>query len=144
MFHRWVTRGRDTKPRLPSAQTPQSTRSEDFMVFRHLNLGPTSPRAKNQPPNPRIQAKSPDHWPPLPRPGQLRLPSKVSSQPSCSGLSQRSRLCCSQNKIQPLMPLALPPLVALKIRARALNWIQKLMGSQWSSLSSRWPSPLGR
>lgn len=47
------------------------------------------------------------------------------------------------NKTLPLLLLALPPPVALRIRARAFRWLQELMGSQWSSSSSRWPGPSG-
>lgn len=47
------------------------------------------------------------------------------------------------NKTLPLLLLALPPPVALRIRARAFRWLQELMGSQWSSLGSRWPGPWG-
>lgn len=57
----WLTDGsleaeRETKLKLPSAKTPQAQRFEDFMTFRYLNLGPASPRAKN---NSRIPESRP-------------------------------------------------------------------------------------
>lgn len=65
VFCRWVTRGRETEPQLPSTSTPQSKRFDDFMVFRNLNLGPVSHRGKNQLQNPRIWVKIPDHRSPI-------------------------------------------------------------------------------